>query len=150
MAFSRPSGRASRRQGSPVAISAVRWIISASTHSFTCAVIRCGIQWNIGRTARPVVLILPVEIRPTAVVPAEVRTEAPGGDQPAGGLGVVRLRARQLGLEDPEDRGPPPPLPLRLPLVQAQDVAPAALALAEHPLLGPQAGRDVGVTARVG
>jgi hypothetical protein len=41
-----------------VAISAARWIISASTHSLMCAVIRCGIQWNIGRTARPVVFIL--------------------------------------------------------------------------------------------
>ena len=48
---------ASRPQESPVAISAVRWIISASTHSLTCAVIRCGIQWNIGRTSSPVVFI---------------------------------------------------------------------------------------------
>src|SRR5215207_8933301 len=55
--LSRSRRLASWRQGSPVAISAARWIISASTQSLTCAVIRCGIQWNIGRTARPVVFI---------------------------------------------------------------------------------------------
>ena len=43
-----------------------------------------------------------------------------------------------------------PPLLVGLLLVQAQDVAPAALALAEHHLLGAQAGRDVGITARMG
>ena len=43
-----------------------------------------------------------------------------------------------------------PPLLVRLLLVQAQDVAPAALAFAKHHLLGAQGGRDVGITARMG
>src|SRR3954449_1955370 len=85
MALSRSRTPASRPQGSPVAISAARWIISASTHSLTCAVILCGIQ----------------------------------------------------------------PLLVRLLLVQAQDVAPTTLALAEHDLLGTQPGVDLGVAARM-
>jgi site-specific DNA recombinase len=94
--------------------------------------------------------LVPAEIGTAVVVLAEIGAEALGGREPAGGLGVVPVQARQLGLEDLEDLGSVPALPVRLLLVQAQNVAPAALALAKHHLLGAQGGRDVGITARVG
>src|SRR5690349_509555 len=90
-----------------------------------------------------------IQVGPAVVILAQVGAEALGGEQPAGGLGVVRLQARQLGLEDLEDFGPVPALLVGLLLAQAQDVAPTALALAEHHLLGPQPGVDLGVAARM-
>src|SRR3954451_9363653 len=65
-----------------------------------------------------------IQVGPAVVILAQVGAEAPGGERPAGGLGVVRLQARQLGLEDLEDLGPVPALLVGLLLVQAQDVAP--------------------------
>jgi hypothetical protein len=63
---------------------------------------------------------------------------------------VVVAQARQLDLEELEELGPAPPLPVCFLLVQAQDVASATLALTKHHLLGAQGGRDVGITARMG
>ncbi len=69
--------------------------------------------------------LVPVEIGTTVLVLAEVGTEALGGQEPASGLGVVTIQARQLGLEDLENLRTVPALPIRLLLVQAQNVAPA-------------------------
>ncbi len=50
----------------------------------------------------------------------------------AGGLGVILLQAFEGGLEGFQDLGAAPFLPIRLVLVQAQDIAPATLAITDE------------------
>src|SRR3954452_1540618 len=90
-----------------------------------------------------------IQVRPAVVILAQVGAEPLGGEQPTGGLGMIRMQARQLGPEELEDLRPVPPLLVRLLPVQAQDVAPTALAPAEHDLLGTQLGVDLGIAARM-
>jgi hypothetical protein len=90
----------------------------------------------------------PIDEGPALVVEREIGAEALGGDQAAGGLGVIAAEAVELELQEVEDLLAMTLFPRGFLGVQAEDVAPAPLALANHDLLGAQIGRDLGVAPR--
>ena len=75
----------------------------------------------------------------------EVRAEALGGDQAARSLGMIAGETVELELQEVQDLVAVALLPRGLLGVQAEDVAPAPLALADDHLLGAQVRRDLGV-----
>jgi hypothetical protein len=71
--------------------------------------------------------LVAIEIGTALLVEAEIAAEALGGDQAAGGFGMVFPQALELGLKRFQKCGSAPFLPVGFFLVQAQNVAPAAL-----------------------
>ena len=79
-----------------------------------------------------------VDEGPALGVERQVRAEALGGDQAARGLGMIAGETVELELQEVQDLVAMALLPLGLLGVQAEDVAPAPLALADDHLLGAE------------